>query len=58
MCMPETLLIEVRDAYCISETILLAVGQAPQKGTVGKEVQGCCWEVYLVQSKLRYLKAV
>ena len=56
--MPETLLIKVRDTYCISEAVLLTVRQPPQEGAVGKKVEGCCWEVYLVQSKLGYLKAV
>ena len=56
--MPETLLVEIRDTNCISKAILLTIRQAPQKGTVGKEVEGCCWEVYLVQSKLGYLKTV
>lgn len=56
--MSETLLIEVGHTNCISEAILLTVCQPSQEGTVGEEVDGSCREVYLVQSKLRYLKAV
>lgn len=56
--MPETLLIEVGHSDCVSETVLLTVCQPSQKGTVGKEVDDRCWEVYLVQSQLRYLKSV
>ena len=58
VCMPETLLVEVRDTDCISQTILLTGRQPSQEGTVGKEVEARCWEVYLVQSKLGNLKAV
>lgn len=56
--MPEALLIEVGHSDCISETILLTVRQPSQKGAVGEKVHSSCWEVYLVQGKLRYLKSL
>ena len=56
--MPETLLIEVGHADCVSEAILLTVRQSSKKGTVGEEVDISCWEMYLIKSQLRYLKSV
>ena len=56
--MPEALLVKIGHADCIGETILLTVRQPSQEGAVGKEVHSSCWEVYLVQSKLRYLKSL
>ena len=56
--MSQALLIEVRHPHSISQANLLAVSQAPQKGTIRKKVQHRRREVYLVQSQLGDLQTL
>lgn len=56
--MSETLLIEVGHAHSISQPNLLTMRQASQKGVIGKEVDGSCREVNLVECQLWDLQAL